>query len=238
MEKSELKPLIIIPTFNEKANIETLIETISGFNLGLSVLVVDDNSPDGTGIIADRLSKKYNWVFVLHRPGKQGLGTAYIEGFHYAIKKSFDLIFTMDADFSHDPKYINDFLNNISDCDFVLGSRYMKGISVVNWPLRRVILSIFANNYVKYITGMPFADCTSGFSCFRRGRLEEIDIDKIASQGYSFLVELKYLFFKKRFKMKEIPIIFVERRKGDTKMSLKVMCEAAITPWRLRFFVH
>lgn len=229
-----MNPIIIIPTYNERENIEALVERILGLNSGFSILIIDDNSPDNTGKIADELAKKYNRVEVIHRLEKKGLGTAYIQGFRYCLKKGFEYIFTMDADFSHNPDYLKDFLDRINDYDMVVGSRYTNGISVVNWPLKRIILSLFANNYVRYITGMPLTDCTSGFNCFKKRVLENINLDRITSQGYSFLVEIKYHVFKHQFRITEIPIIFVERREGQTKMSLKEMFVACFIPWKLR----
>ena len=230
-----MNSIIIIPTYNERENIEALVERILELNLGLSILIIDDNSPDNTGKIADELSRKYKQVEVIHRLKKEGLGTAYIQGFRYCLERGFEYIFTMDADFSHNPNYLKDFLDRINGFDMVVGSRYTNGISVVNWPLKRIILSLFANNYVRYITGMPLTDCTSGFNCFRKRVLENINLDRITSQGYSFLVEIKYHVFKYKFRITEIPIIFVERREGQTKMSLKEMLEACFIPWKLRF---
>src|SRR3989338_2655133 len=232
-----MSSIIIIPTYNERDNIEELVNQILKLNLNVSILIVDDNSPDNTGKIADELAKKYNNISVIHRSVKKGLGAAYIQGFKYAIGKGVENIFTMDADFSHDPKYLKDFLEKIKDYDLVIGSRYLKGVSVVNWPIKRIILSLFANNYVRFITGMPLSDCTSGFCCFKRKVLESININKITSQGYSFLVEIKYHVFENQFKISEIPIIFVERREGKTKMSFRVMLEACFIPWKLRFGV-
>lgn len=229
--------IIIIPTYNERDNIGKIVNQILELNLHVSILIVDDNSPDNTGKIADELAKKHKNVSVIHRPQKEGLGAAYIQGFKYAIEKGFENIFTMDADFSHDPRYLKDFLEKITDFDLVVGSRYLKGVSVVNWPIKRIILSFCANKYVRFITGMPLSDCTSGFCCFKRKALESININKITSQGYSFLVEIKYHVFENQFKISEIPIIFVERREGKTKMSFRVILESCFTPWKLRFGV-
>lgn len=231
----KLGSIIIIPTYNEKDNIGELVKQILSLKLGFSILLIDDNSPDGTGEVLDELAKKFSQINVIHRPAKKGLGTAYIQGFNYSIEKGFENIITMDADFSHDPKYLSNFLEKINDYDAVIGSRYLQGVSVVNWPISRILLSIFANNYVRFITGLPFSDCTSGFACFKRRALESVNLTKIVSQGYSFLVEIKYHIFVSRFRVTEIPIIFVERRGGKTKISFKVMLESCLSPWKLRY---
>lgn len=229
-----MKILIIIPTYNEKDNIERIVSEILAQQESIEILIVDDNSPDGTGEIADRIAGENPRVHVLHRPGKQGLGQAYISGFKYALEKSYDLIFEMDADFSHDPKYIKDFLQTIPEADLVLGSRYLNGVNVVNWPISRLLLSWFANLYVRWITGLPVRDATGGFKCFRRKILEKINLDKIHSNGYSFQIEMTFRAWKKGFKIKEIPIIFIDRRSGHSKMSKKIMWEAIWMVWRLR----
>ena len=229
-----MKPLIIIPTYNEQDNIEELIHILLGMELNLEVLVVDDNSPDGTGAIVDRLSESDPRVHGIHRPAKMGLGSAYITGFKYALERDYDLVFEMDSDFSHDPKYIPDFLEKIKEYDLVLGSRYVKGVNVVNWPLGRLLLSYYANVYTRIITRMPIRDATGGFKCFRREVLEAIDLDNIRSEGYSFQIEMSYKAWKKGFRVCEIPIIFIDRRAGVSKMSTKIAREAIWMVWKLR----
>jgi dolichol-phosphate mannosyltransferase len=229
-----VKSLIIIPTYNEKENLETLIETILRLERDFEILVVDDGSPDGTGEIADRLAEKDSRVHVIHREGKLGLGSAYLRGFRFAIEHKYDLIFEMDADFSHDPDYLPAFLDKAEQCDVVLGSRYIQGVNVINWPMSRLLLSYFANVYTRVITGLPVKDATGGFKCFHRKALESIDLDNVKSDGYSFQIEMTFKCWKKGFRICEIPIIFYERRKGQSKMSKKIVHEAVFMVWRLR----
>ena len=193
------KSLIVIPTYNEKDNIENIVEAVLEVEPSLEILVVDDNSPDGTGQIADGLSQRDNRVHVLHRPGKSGLGSAYIAGFKYALERDYEHIFEMDADFSHDPKYLPQFLEKVQEYDLVLGSRYIRGVNVVNWPMTRLLLSYFANVYARLITGLPVRDATGGFKCFRRRVLENIDLDAVQSDGYSFQIEMTFKAWKKKF---------------------------------------
>lgn len=230
-----MKTLIIIPTYNEKENIKKLIPEIKRVNKSVHILVVDDASKDGTAGVVKVFMKKDKTIKLIERNGKYGLGTAYVAGFKYAIKNKYDYIFEMDADFSHDPKYINDFLRNMKRYDLVIGSRYLNGISVINWPLRRLMLSKFATFYVRFITGLPLTDATSGFKCFRRKVLEAIDLDNIHSDGYSFQIEMHYKAWKKGFKIKEIPIIFVDRDTGASKMSKDIVFEAIWVVWKLKF---
>jgi dolichol-phosphate mannosyltransferase len=230
------KTLIIIPTYNEAENIKIIINKIINLNIpNLSILVVDDNSPDGTAQIVETISRNDLRVRLIKRSGKMGLGTAYVEGFKFAIKERFDYIFEMDADLSHDPEEIPKFLEKAKEHDLVIGSRYILGVNVVNWPLSRLLLSVFANWYTRAITRLPVKDCTSGFKCFRRKVLESIDLNNISSDGYSFQIEMTYKAWKKHFKIFEIPIIFVDRTKGNSKMTKKVMREAAWVVWKLRF---
>lgn len=229
-----MKTLIIIPTYNERENIKKLIPEIKRINKKIHILVVDDNSSDGTANIVYNFSKKDKTVKLLQRPFKSGLGKAYIDGFKYALQNKYDFIFEMDADFSHDPKYIPDFLKEIRNYDLVIGSRYLNGVSVVNWPISRLVLSQFANFYARLITGLPLTDCTSGYKCYRRKVIEAIDLNKIHSDGYAFQIEMHYKAWKKGFKIKEIPIIFVDRHSGTSKMSRKVVFEAAVVVWKLR----
>ena len=229
------KALIIIPTYNEKDNVKKMSDIILEMYPTIEILFVDDNSPDGTGDIIDSLISENSRINVLHRAGKQGLGKAYIAGFKWALEKDFDFIFEMDCDFSHEPKYIADFLEAIKNADLVLGSRYTVGVSVINWTLYRLLLSKFATMYVRIITGMPSTDSTGGFKCFRRKVLETIDLDAIKSNGYSFQIEMTYKAWMAGFKIKEIPIIFYEREEGDSKMSKEIVREAILVVWRLFF---
>lgn len=229
------KSLIIIPTYNELENIRLLIpELLEKYNDNLHLLIVDDNSPDGTGNFVDEISKTNDRVKLLRREKKMGLGTAYVAGFKYALQSSYDYIFEMDADFSHDPKEIKSFLDAIKQYDLVLGSRYIKGVNVVNWPMRRLLLSYFANIYTGIVTGLPIKDATGGFKCFKKKVLESIDLDKVKSNGYAFQIEMTYKAWKKGFKIGEIPIVFIDRTMGSSKMSKKIVREAVFMVWKLR----
>ncbi len=230
------KACVIIPTYNEKENIEKIIPAVLEKDERLSVLIVDDNSPDGTGDIVDRMAGENPRILVLHREKKEGLGQAYIAGFKFSLERDFDYIFEMDADFSHDPKYLPDFLEAIKDYDLVLGSRYIKGVNVVNWPMSRLLLSYYANFYTRIVTGLPLKDATGGFKCFRRKVLEAINFNEVKSNGYSFQIEMSFRAFKKGFKIKEIPIVFTDRAEGTSKMSKKIVREAIWMVWRLRFW--
>jgi|WetSurMetagenome_2_1015567.scaffolds.fasta_scaffold00209_34 dolichol-phosphate mannosyltransferase len=226
--------LIIIPTYNEIENIGLIIPEIKSLLPDAHILVVDDNSPDGTSRYVKELSGKVNGLFVLDRPGKEGLGKAYVAGFAWALERRYEYIFEMDADFSHDPKYLPDFLAAIGDNDLVIGSRYIRGVNVVNWPMSRLLLSYFGNLFARIVTGVPVIDCTAGFKCFRRKVLETIRLDKIDSSGYSFQVEVNYLTWKNGFAIAEIPIVFTDRKRGASKMSTKIIREALILVWKLR----
>ncbi len=231
-----MRALVVIPTFDEAENIGKLIPQIFAQEVsGLEVLVVDDNSPDGTADIVEELAKTDTRVHLIRRSGKLGLGTAYVAGFKYAIAGKFDYIIEMDADFSHDPKEIVNLLEQAEEYDVVVGSRYLTGVNVVNWPLSRLMLSMGASLYTRIITGMKIRDCTSGYKCFRRGVLESIDLDSIDSDGYSFQIELNFKVLHKGFTLKEIPIIFVDRITGSSKMSKKIIREAMWVVWKLRF---
>lgn len=221
-----MNPYIVIPTYNEAANLVQLVDQILELHPYFNIIIVDDNSPDGTGAIADDLSRKDSRVHVIHRPHKAGLGTAYIAGFKEALAKGADLIFEMDADFSHDPKYIKDFLEASKKADLVVGSRYINGVRVEGWRFRRLLLSKFANMYVSYVMVRPVWDFTAGFRCYRRTVLESMDLEKIRSDGYAFQIEMTYLTFKNGFKVFEVPIIFREREHGYSKISRKVVWEA------------
>ena len=228
------RALIVFPTYNERDNIEKIVHAVLPLDARIHVLIVDDNSPDGTGNIADRLARELDKVYVLHREKKEGLGKAYLAGFRWAIEEKYDFIFEMDADFSHGPEYIKDFLREIQHHDLVIGSRYISGVNVINWPMTRLLLSYYANVYTRVITGLPLRDATGGFKCFRRKVLESIDFDKVKSSGYSFQIEMSMRAWKSGFKIKEIPIIFVDRVAGTSKMSKKIMREAIWMVWMLR----
>jgi len=228
------KALVIIPTYNEFDNVHKIIPAVLSQNESLEILIVDDNSPDGTGKYVEELTKTEPRVKLISRPGKMGLGTAYIEGFKYAISQKYDFIFEMDADFSHDPKELNNFLKAIQENDLVLGSRYLNGVNVINWPMQRLLLSYFANSYTRIITGLPVKDATGGFKCFRRKALEAINFQNIKSNGYSFQIEMNFKTWKNGFRIAEIPIIFADRLKGTSKMSKKIVREAVFMVWKLR----
>jgi len=229
------RALIIFPTYNEKENIERIIEAVLPLDPRINILVVDDNSPDGTGQIADRLAEADSRINVLHREKKEGLGRAYIAGFKWGIEHKFDYLFEMDADFSHGPEYLKNFLEAIQDNDIVIGSRYISGVNVVNWPMSRLLLSYFANVYTRIVTGMPVRDATGGFKCFRREVLEKINLDAIKSNGYTFQIEVSMRAWKQGFRIKEIPIVFTDRQQGASKMSKKIIREAIWMVWYLRF---
>lgn len=227
------KALIVIPTYNERDNVIPLSEKLMQSYDSVEILFIDDNSPDGTGDILDDLSSQEPRIHVLHREGKQGLGTAYITGFKWALERDYEYIFEMDADFSHSPAYIGDFLRVIRHSDLVLGSRYTQGVSVINWSLFRLLISKFATLYVRIITGMPASDATGGFKCFRRQVLETLNLDEIQSNGYSFQIEMTYYAWYAGFKIREIPIIFYERADGISKMNKAIVREAIWVVWRL-----
>jgi len=229
-----VKGLVVIPTYNEHDNVGEIVPRILETDPRFEVLVVDDASPDGTGELADRLAAANPRVHVLHRPGKLGLGSAYRAGFRFALERNYDLVFEMDADFSHDPASLPEFLRAIEDADLVVGSRYLNGVTVVNWPIGRLLLSYAANRYTRLITGLPLCDSTAGFKCFRRSVLEAIDLDRVRSDGYSFQIEMSFKTWKKGFRVREIPILFSDRRVGISKMSRRIIIEAAFMVWRLR----
>jgi len=229
-----LKAIVVIPTYNERDNIVRLAVEILKQHPSLRILFVDDNSPDGTGMLADELAAADERINVIHRPGKLGLGSAYRTGFRTALKMGADYVIEMDADFSHDPGVLPVFLETITGYDLVIGSRYLNGVSVVNWPIRRLILSYFASVYTRFVTGLRIMDCTSGFKCFRRAALEAIDLDNVRSDGYSFQIEMNYLCMEKGFKLIEVPIIFIDRHAGSSKMSRKIVREAILMVWKLK----
>ena len=224
---------VVIATYNERENLAGLVASILE-NPGYRVIVVDDDSPDGTGAIADELAASTGRVTVIHRKTARGLGRSLVAGLKRALAEEADLVFQMDADFSHDPKYLPQMAAATADADLVIGSRYVTGVSVVNWPLHRIILSSFANQYIRAITGLEINDCTSGFRCWRRDALARIPLDGLISDGYAFLVEQLHLARQLGCRVREVPIIFVERREGASKVSGRVLVESVIVPWRLR----
>jgi dolichol-phosphate mannosyltransferase len=230
-----MKILIIIPTYNELENLPRLLPEVLLKDINIDVLIIDDNSPDGTAAFIENEQKNNNRIHLIRRSSKQGLGTAYIAGFKFALQKDYQVIFEMDADFSHDPNEIPRFIEEIKNADVVLGSRYKNGVNVINWPMRRLLLSWFANIYTRVITGMPLHDATGGFKCFKREVLEAIDLNRVKSNGYAFQIEMNFKAWKKGFIIKEIPIIFVDRVKGSSKMSKKIVREAVFMVWKLRF---
>ena len=229
-----MKNIVITPTYNEIKNIEKLIDLINKNTSNSDILVIDDNSPDGTSIKVKELQKKYKNLFLENRPEKAGLGTAYIHGFKWAIKNSYDSVVQMDADLSHDPKEISNLLMELNTNDLVIGSRYVQGVSGVNWPIRRLILSYGANLYSRIITGMPIKDGTGGFKAWRTDLLRKINFKNIRSQGYSFQIEMNFKAWVLNAKIIEFPIIFVDRTIGESKMSKSIMLEAIWVVWRLR----
>jgi len=231
----ENRSLIIIPTYNELDNIRRLIPDILDMYENVDILVVDDNSPDGTGNYVSILSQTNERVKIIRRENKLGLGTAYITGFKYALQNKYNYVFEMDADYSHDPGEIENFFRAIKENDLVLGSRYLSGVNVINWPMRRLILSYLANFYTRFITGLPVHDATGGYKCFRREVLEAINLDKVKSNGYAFQIEMTFKAWKSGFRIKEISIIFLDRSKGKSKMSKKIVREAILMVWKLRF---
>jgi dolichol-phosphate mannosyltransferase len=229
--------LVIIPTYNEKHNIARLIDLVLARDDRLDVLVVDDGSPDGTGAMVESIKAVNPRVDVIHRPTKLGLGTAYLAGFKWALERSYAFIFEMDADFSHDPAHLPQFLEALTGADLVLGSRYRNGrVTVVNWPVGRLLLSYAANVYARTVTGLKLFDSTGGFKCFRRQVLEAIELDAVKSSGYAFQIEMNFRAWKKGFRIVEIPIVFVDRTEGESKMSRKIVREAVWMVWRLRWW--
>lgn len=230
------KILVIIPTYNEADNILKIIPEVlknTTAENDFNVLVVDDNSPDGTASLVESLNDPK--VSILKREKKSGLGTAYLAGFKYAIKENYDYVFEMDADFSHDPKYLKIFIDKITEgYDLVIGSRYINGISVLNWPLRRLIMSYLASVYTRMVTGLKVMDTTAGFMCYRVTSLRQINLEEVKSNGYSFQIEMKFKLYKKGFKIFEVPILFIDRREGESKMSRKVVYEAYFMVWKLK----
>ncbi len=230
--------LIIVPTYNERDNLPSLVERVQELPVQVDLLVVDDNSPDGTGMVADALALKFSSVHVLHRSEKDGLGRAYCAGFEWALARNHEFIFEMDGDFSHNPNDIPAFLKEARDADLVLGSRYCNGIRVINWPLNRLVLSLCAAKYVRIITGLPVSDPTGGFKCFRRGALQSIDLKTVRSNGYSFQIELTHRIWMSGMRIKEVPIVFTDRFQGSSKMSRQIVREALWMVWSLWLQSH
>ena len=228
------RALVVLPTYNERVNLPLIVPQILEQDPGLEILVVDDNSPDGTGQLADELAAANPRVHVMHRAEKAGLGKAYLAGFRWALERQYDYIMEMDADFSHDPKFLGHLLAAAKDADLVIGSRYRAGVNVINWPISRLLLSIGANQYARWITGLPLTDSTAGFKCFRREVLEAIDFEKVRSNGYSFQIEMSFRAWKKGFRLVEIPIVFTDRMEGQSKMNKRIVREAIWMVWWLR----
>lgn len=233
------KALIVIPTYNERENIPAIIGKIMAMDFStyvtdLHILVVDDNSPDGTGAVVQAMQKTNPRIHFLHREQKQGLGRAYVAGFRYALERDYDYIFEMDADLSHDPVYLKDFLEKIQNYDLVIGSRYIKGVNVINWPLSRLLISYFGNRYARFVTGMPVRDATAGYKCFRKEVLQAIDLNRVSASGYSFQIEMNYRAWTLGFRICEISIIFYERVAGASKMSTNIIREGFLLVWKLR----
>jgi dolichol-phosphate mannosyltransferase len=230
-----VKSIVIIPTYDELNNIKKLVPELLELYHDLDILIVDDNSPDGTGDFVKELQESNSRVYLIERKGKMGLGTAYVAGYKFMLENGYDVAFQMDADYSHDPREIANFKKYIDDYDLIIGSRYIQGVNVINWPMRRLLLSYFANYYTKFITGLPLKDSTGGFKCFKREVLEAIDLNHIKSNGYAFQIEMNYKAWIKGFKLKEVSIIFMDRVAGTSKMSKKIVREAIFRVWKLRF---
>lgn len=228
------RAIVVVPTYNERANLPLLVPSILVQDQRLDVLIVDDNSPDGTGQLADELAAAEPRLHVLHRAAKEGLGKAYLAGFQWALQHPYDVIFEMDADFSHDPKFLPEFLANLEEADLVIGSRYKSGVNVINWPMSRLLLSYFANYYARFVTGLPLTDSTGGFKGFRRAVLATIDLGAVRSNGYAFQIEMSYRAWRRKFRLREIPIVFTDRVEGQSKMSKRIVREAIWMVWWLR----
>ena len=228
--------LVIIPTYNERQNLQRLVPLVLAQDDRLDVLIIDDASPDGTGQVADELAAESDRVHVIHRAGKLGLGTAYLAGFRWGLDRGYAWLMEMDADFSHDPAHLPQFMDALQHYDLVIGSRYLEGrVTVVNWPVARLLLSYFANMYARIITGVPLWDATAGFKAFRREVLEGIELGRVEAEGYSFQIEMSLRAWKRGFRITEIPIVFVDRTSGESKMSGSIIREAVWRVWKLRF---
>jgi len=229
-----IEKIVILPTYNERENIDAMLERLMALPFALQVLVVDDHSPDGTGEAVRAWVAREPRIHLLERAGKLGLGSAYREGFRWALDRGAEYVFEMDCDFSHDPDSIGEFIRHAQHHDLVLGSRYLNGVTVVNWPLSRLILSYCANVYTRLVTGLPVKDATGGFKCFRRRALEGVRLDRVQSDGYAFQIEMTFKCWKRGFRILEIPIVFVDRRAGVSKMDRRIILEAVGMVWRLR----
>jgi dolichol-phosphate mannosyltransferase len=227
--------LVCVPTYNERANLPLIVPAILEQDPRLEVLVIDDSSPDGTGELADSIAAANPRVHVLHREAKEGLGRAYLAGFRWALDRGYEFVLEMDADFSHDPKFLPLFIEASGQADLVIGSRYKQGVNVINWPISRLLLSLGANQYARMITGLPISDSTGGFKCFRREVLAAIDFSRVRSNGYAFQIEMSYRAWRKGFRIVEIPIVFTDRVEGQSKMSKRIVREAVWMVWALRF---
>ena len=226
--------LVILPTYNEGQNLPRIVPLVLSQDRRLEILVVDDNSPDGTGRLATDLAGVNPRVHVLHRERKEGLGRAYLAGFGWGLERGYDLMFEMDSDFSHDPKFLNDLIAASADADVVIGSRYKRGVNVINWPMSRLLLSYGANLYARWITGLPLTDSTAGFKCFKRQVLASIPLERVRSNGYAFQIEMNYRAWKKKFRLAEVPIVFTDRVEGSSKMSKAIVREGVWIVWWLR----
>jgi len=229
-----MKALVCIPTYNEIENLPKIVPLVLERDERISILVIDDNSPDGTGKWAAKEAVNNPRIHVLHREQKQGLGQAYLAGFRWALERDYDLIFEMDADFSHNPEYLTEFISVSEKADLIIGSRYIRGVNVINWPMSRLLLSYFANVYTRVVTGLPLRDATGGFKCYHRRVLESIDLNAVRSNGYSFQIEMSFRAWRKGFRIEEIPIVFFDRERGTSKMSKKIVREAIWMVWHLR----
>ena len=228
------RALVVIPTYNERVNLPIIVPAVLEQDPRLDILVVDDNSPDGTGRLADEIAAAEPRVHVLHRQQKEGLGRAYLAGFRWALACDYDFVLEMDADRSHDPRYLPALLNAMQEAEVVVGSRYKNGVNVINWPMSRLLLSWFANKYAHWVTGLPLSDATGGFKCFRAVVLRSIDLDAVRSNGYAFQIEMSFRAWKKGFRLAEVPIVFTDRVEGHSKMSKKIVREAVWMVWWLR----
>ena len=235
MDSRKRDILVVVPTYNERDNLPALVERVSTLPIAVDLLVVDDNSPDGTGQLADELAQRFPGIHVLHRPGKEGLGRAYCAGFLWALDRQYEFILEMDGDFSHNPGDIPAFVKAAEHADLVLGSRYRDGIRVINWPLKRLMLSLMAAKYVQIVTGLPASDPTGGFKCFRRHTLLALDLQGVKSNGYSFQIELSHKIWRRGMRIAEVPIVFTDRFQGRSKMSGNIIWEAIWITWRLLF---
>jgi dolichol-phosphate mannosyltransferase len=230
--------VVVVPTYNERENIHSLVEAIEASGVDCDILIVDDNSPDGTGQLVDEVGRTHPRVSALHRPGRGGLGSAYVEGFRRVLGAGYRRVVSMDADLSHDPRYLAEMVAATERYDVVVGSRYTTGVSVVNWPIWRLAMSVGANTYARVITGLPLRDCTSGFQCFRADVLRKLSLDAIRTNGYSFLIELKYRAHRAGFRLGEVPIIFVDRRIGVSKITRREIYASILTVWKLRLGMY